>query len=75
MTTYTHDSELQTITAPLFISTLYKSPQHTLSFSSPSLVTASNSGDSSASADKSYLNRGFIPTDGRRSVFCFAAFA
>jgi hypothetical protein len=49
-------SELQVIIALSLISTLYKSPQHLLSnfpaccvFTSRSLVTASNSGDSSAS--------------------------
>jgi hypothetical protein len=31
---YTHDSELQTTTAPLLISTIHKSPQHQLNFSS-----------------------------------------
>jgi hypothetical protein len=56
LTTYTHSSELQVITAPSLISILHKSPQHTLSlpasgvFTSRSLVTASNSGDFSASA-------------------------
>jgi hypothetical protein len=56
LTTYTHDLELEAITAPLLISTIHKSPQHTLSlfaaccvFISCSLVAASNSGDSSAS--------------------------
>jgi hypothetical protein len=55
-TTYTHDSELQAITAPPLLSTIYKSPQHLLSlfpgccvFISRSLATASNNGDSSAS--------------------------
>jgi hypothetical protein len=55
LTTYTHDSELQTITAPPLISTIHKSPQHPLSlfqpavFTSRSLATASNSGDLSGS--------------------------
>jgi hypothetical protein len=56
LTTYTNDSELQAITAPPVISTIHKSPQHQLSlflaccvFTSRSLATASNSGDSSAS--------------------------
>jgi hypothetical protein len=55
LTTYTHDSELQAITAPPLISKIHKSPQHLLSFpaccviTSRSLATASNSGDSSAS--------------------------
>jgi hypothetical protein len=54
-TTYTHDSELQAITDPPRISTIHKS-KHLLSifpaccvFTSHSLATASNSGDSSAS--------------------------
>jgi hypothetical protein len=34
LTIYTHHSELQEITALPLISTLYKSPQHPLSFSS-----------------------------------------
>jgi hypothetical protein len=56
LTTCTHDSELQVITLLSLITTLYKSPQHTLRpfpgycpFMSRSLATASNSGDSSAS--------------------------
>jgi hypothetical protein len=56
LTTYTQDSELQEITAPLLISTIHKSPQHPLRlfpaycvFNSRSLVMASNSGDPSAS--------------------------
>jgi hypothetical protein len=55
-TTITHDSWLHLIIAPALISTLHKSLQHTLSlfslliFTSRSLVTASNSGDSSTSA-------------------------
>jgi hypothetical protein len=54
LTNYTHDSGLQAITATA-ISTIPKSPQHPLSlfqpavFTSRSLATASNSGDSSAS--------------------------
>jgi hypothetical protein len=54
--TYTHHSELQVITAPPLISTLYKSPLHPLTlfpaccvFISRSLPAASNRGDSSAS--------------------------
>jgi hypothetical protein len=45
-----HDSEVQVITAPSLISTLYKSPQHTKSFPACSvftrrfLITASNDG-------------------------------
>jgi hypothetical protein len=54
LTTYAHVSELQAITASLLISTIHKSPLHPLSFRQPtvftsrSLETASNSGDSSA---------------------------
>jgi hypothetical protein len=51
-----HDWELQVITASPLISTIHKSPQHPLIslptcffFTSRSLETASNSGDSSAS--------------------------
>jgi hypothetical protein len=68
LTTLQHDWELQVITAPSLISTLYKSPQHTLSlfqpavFTSRSLVTDSDSGDSSTSALKFSLNGGSIPT-------------
>jgi hypothetical protein len=55
LTTCTHHSELQVITAPLLISTIHKSPLHPLnlfpacSVNSRSLATSSNSGDSSAS--------------------------
>jgi hypothetical protein len=68
LSTYKHDSELQVITAPPLNSTIHKSPQHRLRifqsavFTSRSLVTASNSGDSSASALKFSLKVGFIPT-------------
>jgi hypothetical protein len=55
LTTYTHDSELQVITALSLISTLYKSPQHPLSlfaaccvFISCYVAATSNSGDFSA---------------------------
>jgi hypothetical protein len=34
LTTFTHDSKLQAIKAPLPIFKIYKSPQHTLGFSS-----------------------------------------
>jgi hypothetical protein len=37
LTTYTHDSELQVVTAPLLIYTLYKSPQHSLSIFQPAV--------------------------------------
>jgi hypothetical protein len=55
LTTLTRDSWLHLIIGPSLISTLYKSLEPTLSFSvccvfSHSLVTASNSGDSSAFA-------------------------
>jgi hypothetical protein len=56
LATYIRNSELQVITAPPLNSTIHKSPQHPLSlfpdcclFTSCSLVTASNSEDSSAS--------------------------
>jgi hypothetical protein len=55
LTTYTHDSELQAITALSLTATLYKSPQYALRnfptccvFINCSLATASNSGESSA---------------------------
>jgi hypothetical protein len=37
LTTYTHDSEQQVITAPSLISILYKSPQHTPSLLQPAV--------------------------------------
>jgi hypothetical protein len=50
--TYTHDSEIQVITAPLLICIVHKSPQHPVSFfqvfTSRTLAAASNGGDSSA---------------------------
>jgi hypothetical protein len=56
LTIYIHHSELHVITAPLLISTIYRSSQHPLSlfpvcfvFNSRSLATVSNSGDTSAS--------------------------
>jgi hypothetical protein len=55
MTTYTHDSELQIITALSLISIVHKSQQHPLSliqpsvFTNRSLATVSNSRDTSAS--------------------------
>jgi hypothetical protein len=62
LTTYTHHSELQAITVPLLIFTIHKSPQHSLRllptccvFTSRSLATASNSGDSSAPPLRFYL--------------------
>jgi hypothetical protein len=55
LTTYIHYSELQVVTTLLLISTIHRSPQHTLSsfpacyvFNNRSLATASNSGDFSA---------------------------
>jgi hypothetical protein len=63
LTTYTHHSWLQEITAPSLISTTLKSPQHPLSliqpgvFTSRSLATASNNRDSSAAPTKSFLHR------------------
>jgi hypothetical protein len=56
LTTYTHRSELQIITAPPLISTLQIITTHAKSspayyvFTSRSLIMASNSGDSSAPA-------------------------
>jgi hypothetical protein len=53
--TYTHNSELQAVTAPSLISTIHKAPHHPLSlfepsvFASRSLVTFYDCGDSSAS--------------------------
>jgi hypothetical protein len=68
LTTYTHDSELQVITAPSLISTLYKSPQHPPSlfqafyvFIIRSLATISNGGDSSAPSQ----SQSHIATDGQ----------
>jgi hypothetical protein len=61
LTTYTHDSELQAITAPSLISTLYRS-QHAKSspdcsvFTSCCLVTDLSYGDSSASVLTSLLS-------------------
>jgi hypothetical protein len=39
LTTYTHYSELQAITAPPLITTIRKSPQHSLSFSQPAVTS------------------------------------
>jgi hypothetical protein len=59
LTTYAHNSELQVITALSLISTIHRSPQHSLSLSlaccvltNRSLAMASNSGDSSASCSQ-----------------------
>jgi hypothetical protein len=55
LSTYTHDSEPQAITAPSVTSTIYKSPQHPLNRSQPALLqepfpgNGFNSGVSSAS--------------------------
>jgi hypothetical protein len=55
LTTYTHNSELQAITAPPLISTIHKTPQHPaepfsrLLFTNRCLATNYNSGDFSAS--------------------------
>jgi hypothetical protein len=59
LTTYTHDLELQAITAPPQTSTICKSPQHPLSLlqSDVSSPTTSNSGDSSTALTKSPLHR------------------
>jgi hypothetical protein len=63
LTTYTHNLELQIITAPSLISTLLqiiaapaKSFPACYVFTSRSLVTASNSGDSPSSAIKFHLH-------------------
>jgi hypothetical protein len=40
LTTYTHDSELQAITALSVISTLYKSPQHPLNLFQPAVLSS-----------------------------------
>jgi hypothetical protein len=67
-TTYTRHSELQVITALVLISTLYK-PLHPKSsparsvFTSRYLVTALNSGDSSASALASLLFGEYLTTE------------
>jgi hypothetical protein len=37
LTTYTHDSELQAVTAPPLISTIHKSPQHQLNILQPTV--------------------------------------
>jgi hypothetical protein len=37
LTTYTHNSELEAITAPPLISTIHKTPQHTLSLFQPAM--------------------------------------
>jgi hypothetical protein len=62
LTTYTHHSELQVITALSLISTVYKSPQHPLSLFSACCILisrflgkASNNGDSSASRAQVFL--------------------
>jgi hypothetical protein len=65
---YTYDSELQAVAAPPLISTIHKSSQHPLYFSShpclhqPSLATVSNSGDLQLHALKSSLNAGSLQT-------------
>jgi hypothetical protein len=68
LSTSTQDSWILLIITPSLIFTLYKSLQHTLSSfvccvcTSRSLVTASNSGDSSAFALKPFLNGGSLHT-------------
>jgi hypothetical protein len=62
LTTYTHDSELQAITAPQLIIRAPSKPVPACGvFTSRSLVTVSNSGGSSTSAPKSSLNGGSLP--------------
>jgi hypothetical protein len=69
LATYTHNSEIQVITASPLISTIHKSPQHMLRVSSllclhqPFPGNGFNSGDSSASELKSSLNGGSPGTD------------
>jgi hypothetical protein len=66
---YWHDLELQVITAPQLVSTLYSSLQHTLSLFQPgdltsrSLATTSNCGDSSASPSQllNWVDLSWIP--------------
>jgi hypothetical protein len=79
LTTYTHHSELQVITAVTLISTLYKSLHAKSSpacsvFTSRCLVTALNSGDSSASALMSSLSGECrateMSTELQRHLFC-----
>jgi hypothetical protein len=63
LTTSPHDSELQVITAPPLITTTHaKSFPACCVFTNRSLVTASNNGDSSASALKFSLNGGSLTT-------------
>jgi hypothetical protein len=66
---YTHDSELQAITAPPLISTIHKSPQQPLNlfrparvFTSRFLATASNGGDFSPSRPQVLSEGGSLPT-------------
>jgi hypothetical protein len=65
LTTYTYNLELQLITAPSLISTLYSSLEHTVSCSQSVsrrfLVMASNRGCTSAFGLKSSLNCGSLP--------------
>jgi hypothetical protein len=62
LTTLTHDSEQQVITAPSLISTFHKSFPARNIFTSSSHVTDSNTGGSSASALTSSVNGGSLPT-------------
>jgi hypothetical protein len=64
LTTYTHDSKLQAITAPSLISTIHKSSQHPLSIFQPAMSSPAvpryrlvKSGDSSASRAQASLHR------------------
>jgi hypothetical protein len=64
LTTYTHNSELQVIIASSLISRAFaKSFPACSVFTRRSLVRASNSGDSSASALKSFLHSFLYRTD------------
>jgi hypothetical protein len=64
LTTYTHHSELRVITAPSLISTIYKSPQYSLSFfpaccvfTCRFLATAYKSEESSGSRTQALLSQ------------------
>jgi hypothetical protein len=76
LTTHINDSQVQVITALPPISTIYKSPQHLPSpfaarrfFTSRCLVTALNSGDSSASVLTSLPSGEYPVTELYRHLF------
>jgi hypothetical protein len=74
LTTYTHNSELQGLTAPPLISTIHKSPQHPLSLCRACCVSTPavpwqrpcNSGGSSASLDQALSSQ----TPAQNSLGC-----